>query len=491
MALAVLVAATAVQGASGRLAEQICEMARDPDPRVRFQAALTLGGIDPPLKTRALGEIVLRDSGDPWVRSAVLLSAGDRPAELLSDVFSHLAEAGGRDGLREFIHDLTEMIGVKGKESEIASTIALVASMNDESADVARAAALEGLIRGLRNGGGGARAIPGVEEPLAKLLASPENGVGRSTENLANLLLPADSKTLSKLVADAISTAGDTSRDESARARAAALLTRARFEEAGPVLRPLLEPANSEALQLAAIQSLSAIGSEEAIGMLIAALPGFTPKARDRALDALLSRPERELRLLDGLESGAVSVQILDPARRSRLLDASGGEVARRAAVLFDRKRGEEDPKLFEKYRAALDLEGSKSRGEKTFKDRCAQCHRLNGEGYALGPDLTSVRANPRETVLTNILYPNRVIAPGYSNYVVVTKDGREASGISGASTPASVVLRRAAGEEETIMRRDIQSLRDTELSIMPEGLEDGLGPQDLADLIAFVLEEP
>ena len=89
--------------------------------------------------------------------------------------------------------------------------------------------------------------------------------------------------------------------------------------------------------------------------------------------------------------------------------------------------------------------------------------------------------------MLIAILDPNRAVEPQYVNYVAQTKDGQTVSGVVARETGNSVTLRVPGGQEQTVLRADLESFRSTGLSLMPEGLEAGLSPQDLADLIAFV----
>jgi putative heme-binding domain-containing protein len=91
------------------------------------------------------------------------------------------------------------------------------------------------------------------------------------------------------------------------------------------------------------------------------------------------------------------------------------------------------------------------------------------------------------EDLLTSILDPNSAIAPEYANYLVETTDGVLLNGILRSETPASITLVRAQGETDIVRRSDIREIRTEGLSLMPDGLEQGLEYQDLADLLAFL----
>src|SRR5262249_9520473 len=82
---------------------------------------------------------------------------------------------------------------------------------------------------------------------------------------------------------------------------------------------------------------------------------------------------------------------------------------------------------------------------------------------------------------------PNQAVEARYVNYSAVTKSGREISGIVAAETPSSVTLRSAGGVEETVLRTDLSDFSSSALSLMPEGFEKILNPQEVADLIAYL----
>jgi putative heme-binding domain-containing protein len=132
-------------------------------------------------------------------------------------------------------------------------------------------------------------------------------------------------------------------------------------------------------------------------------------------------------------------------------------------------------------------LAGDRARGRAVFEKTCATCHRADGVGIEVGPNLATVTARSPEDLLVQILDPNREVAPGFVNYNVATDDGRVISGLIAEETGTSLTLKRAEGVTEIVPRARIENVSATGLSVMPEGLESGLSTQDLADLIAFI----
>jgi putative heme-binding domain-containing protein len=145
---------------------------------------------------------------------------------------------------------------------------------------------------------------------------------------------------------------------------------------------------------------------------------------------------------------------------------------------------------IIRRYDAALKLEGDPRRGAEVFERNCLTCHQRAGKGHRVGPDLASVAGRAKETLLSDILDPNREVAPDSMSFVLVTKDGQVLTGLIAEETPAAVKLRRAEGVEESVPRGEIAELRATGQSLMPVGLETALSPQDVADLIE-VLRRP
>jgi putative heme-binding domain-containing protein len=139
-------------------------------------------------------------------------------------------------------------------------------------------------------------------------------------------------------------------------------------------------------------------------------------------------------------------------------------------------------------YQHALTLPGDAARGKEVFKKVCAACHRLEGVGFEIGPNLATLKNRGPETILVNVLDPSREVNPQYLNYVLATTDGRVITGLLADETASSVTLKRAENISETVLRVNIDELRSSGLSLMPEGMEKDVDPQAMADLIAYLL---
>jgi len=146
-----------------------------------------------------------------------------------------------------------------------------------------------------------------------------------------------------------------------------------------------------------------------------------------------------------------------------------------------------ESAPILARYRPSLDLKGDPAKGRLLFEKSCLQCHRAGSEGHDAGPDLTAFRSRSPEQLLADIVDPNREVQPKYVGHKVLTEDGELVDGLLMRSDASGVTLRRAQGETDTIPRSKIRKWESTGFSLMPEGLEQALDLQQMADLLAFI----
>jgi putative heme-binding domain-containing protein len=125
------------------------------------------------------------------------------------------------------------------------------------------------------------------------------------------------------------------------------------------------------------------------------------------------------------------------------------------------------------------------SHGRAVFARTCSQCHTLYGEGGQVGPDLTGSNRFNLDYVLQNVIDPSAVIAREFQVTLVRTKDGRVVSGIAAETDHAIKVV----SETGTVVvpRDQVDKVKRSDLSMMPEGLIFGLTEQDVADLVAYL----
>jgi putative heme-binding domain-containing protein len=141
--------------------------------------------------------------------------------------------------------------------------------------------------------------------------------------------------------------------------------------------------------------------------------------------------------------------------------------------------------------RTILALGGDAARGEGLFWSQavnCGRCHKVGDRGTALGPELTTIgKARPREDLLESILEPSRRIEPKYATYIARTVDGRTFSGLLMRRDEQEVVLRDGQNKEIVLASKDVEELKPSRTSLMPDGQLAGLTAQEAADLLEYL----
>ena len=140
-------------------------------------------------------------------------------------------------------------------------------------------------------------------------------------------------------------------------------------------------------------------------------------------------------------------------------------------------------------YQAGGSQPGDAMRGRAIFAKVCAQCHTLFGTGGHVGPDLTGSNRGDLDYILQNIIDPNAVIPNDYRAWNLDTKDGRSVTGVMKEQNERAVTL-ATANETVTVPRNEIETLQQSQLSMMPEGLMLPLLEQEVRDLI-YYLRQP
>ncbi len=161
--------------------------------------------------------------------------------------------------------------------------------------------------------------------------------------------------------------------------------------------------------------------------------------------------------------------------------------LAQRAKSILEVAGQSSRKQIVEHYVAAAKLTGEASKGGVIYVKSCASCHRRGSQGQDVGPNLATVLEHSNEKLLTNILDPNADIQPGYQAYTVLLDTGEILSGLLFSETANSISIKQANGLTRTISRDEIERLQNTNVSLMPEGLETTLTQQDVADLLAFL----
>jgi putative heme-binding domain-containing protein len=292
----------------------------------------------------------------------------------------------------------------------------------------------------------------------------------------------------SSRVTGALKVAVDKKGAEGDRVAAVRRLGRAEYQFVSKDLFALLEPRQPEALRLAVIRTLTQISEPLSVAPLMERWSDFSPAVRQAVLHAFTTRRVLAAEFLAQLGEGALPLAEVDTATRKRFENLSDGKLAKQSVALFQRQPLMNARARFAEYRGVLELKGHADRGRVVFRERsCFNCHRLGGEGVFVGADLFTVKDMPRYELLRNILSPNLFFMPNFQVFVAEDEDGELVEGLLAGSNSVTVTLRRALGDETVLHRKSVKRLKGLNVSLMPEGLLQGLTNQQVADLLEFI----
>jgi putative membrane-bound dehydrogenase-like protein len=260
-----------------------------------------------------------------------------------------------------------------------------------------------------------------------------------------------------------------------------------------PLLQ-LLNPGESEAVQLAVLMALQRFDDRRIADALLHGYGKMNSRLRSRARTVLFRRKTWALAFLKGVDRGsypAAEVAVEELRHLALFKDKQLDELVRKH--WGNVQPGTSEDKLAEVRRLTNDLRaagGDARSGRELYRKHCATCHRLFGEGETIGPDLTHANRKDRDYLLVSIVDPSALIRKEYVSYVVQTTDGRVLTGLMAAQTPGSITLVGAKNERTTIPREKIESIQESPVSLMPENLLRQLKPQQVRDLFAYLQSE-
>jgi putative membrane-bound dehydrogenase-like protein len=471
---------------SSVLPTELLTLADDPDPRVRFQCALSLGDVNDVRVIQPLARIALRNLDDKWTRAAVLTGINHREEFFLRE-FLRLASQYNFESLPAMMSDLGRILGAAVPPERLGPALQeLVASKSstDLPWEMAAASGFGDALKAREAGtvnslspSDGERARVRSSSDRPPLMGLSEGGSPELRDALQNLF-----KRASDL-------AVDNHQPLTLRLPAISLLGQAEYSTSAKPLEQLIEPQQPSEIQTAAIRSLGQFPNTNVAVALVtkARWNGYTPAVRDIVLSLLMPNTNSLHALFGAIEKGDVAPYTVNADRRNQLMKHKDPSIQERANALFKDLTPGDRMKVYEETRSVLTLTPDSKNGHAVFQKNCTPCHTFAGEGHVVGPDLTGIRNQPSEVILLHIVVPEYEIMPIYTSYNVETKDGQSYTGILAGETPSAITLRMTQGVEQPIPRSNIASMLTSRLSLMPQELEKAMTKQEMADLVAFL----
>ncbi len=437
--------------------------------RVRYNSALVLGSIEGQQVVGALAKVAARDGADKWFRAAVLSGIGNRMPEFLS-AFRAQQQA-EPIAFASVMKDLGRLFG-SGASTEACRLLLkeVLASNADPDWRIS-------TILGLAEGVSGRLKEFGIA-PKGLLYAIQGNSSQAS-----------ETKALDNFVGRVLEIAANPAEKTRQRISAIALLAYTDFEKSHGVLQKFMIPNTVPELSLEAVTAFARLDNPRGAAILLekSAWSAYTPRIKSAVVAAVVSKPLFINELFLAIERGSIGGAELSSADRMRLISDKNTQISDRAKILFKELEGGNRMNVYQDYRNALTAKVDHNLGKAVFQKACSACHTYQNIGGKVGPDLTGVKNQPADALLLHILVPNYEVLPAYQSISISTNDGRSFSGWLVSENENSLTLRTTFGTDESILRRNISSLNNSGLSLMPDGLEQGINKDEMAKLIAYL----
>lgn len=342
------------------------------------------------------------------------------------------------------------------------------------------------LLTGIAKGFEGVRKVAapqGWDETAKALAADPNADVQRIARELSVVF--GDGHAMEEIKALAVNDGASVE----ARQQAIHTLVEAREESVAPLLQKLL---THRELGIAAVRGLAAVHHPDTGKILVDQFNTFAPPTKFEVANTLASRVEFAQLMVQGVADGKVDRQFISPFLLRQMQTLGNEALSAKVNELWpELKQLSADKKQkIETWKTKLTAEtlsaANASRGRVLFEASCAKCHRLFGSPMGIGPDLTGAQRSNLHYVLENTLDPSATLGEAYKMTIAVLIDGRVINGIVGAKTETTTTFNTPTGPV-VIQNDDIEETRISALSIMPEGQLDLLSEEQVADLVKYI----
>jgi putative membrane-bound dehydrogenase-like protein len=383
--------------------------------------------------------------------------------------------------------------------SRIPKVTKLIARRIAEGADKQPAALNELLANGARMPDGQAEIIAGIAEALKGWRKAPKPAAWEAfvaTIPKAEVAAQDQARQLNVIFGDGQAL------DE---IRKIALDDNALMEQRRAALLSLIEAKDAQlkavcekliyvrGVNMEAIQGLTQFDEEGVAIRIIGRYLQLYPHERPQAIMALVSRPRFAGHLLKAVEEGKIPKADFGPSAARQVRAFNDAKLNAQLTKVWGeaRETSADKLKLVAELKARHTPESlakaDLGKGRALYAAVCGQCHKLYGEGGALGPDLTGSGRHDINYLFENIVDPSAVVDAAYYLNSLTLKDGRVLSGIVGTQSERTLTL-RAVGQETVIDKQDITKRDTLPISLMPEGLLQAFTAEQQRDLLAYLM---
>ncbi len=478
-----------------QIVETILTMVADEQPRVRLRVLLALSQFNTlqfdrhasTIKENILA-LLKRQDNDQWLGMAATAAVSRMPVTFSRELLSASMNARAI----QVAETLARVVGQNQDLNDIVWYFELLAQRGNLNAKE-QALLLEAVSEGLaaRRPPAPTADIQRIKTALSRLETSNSALLVRAAAKLRKQFQLPVSPGMKKLIAHAKQAVLKKEGPPEERLEFLQLIALDEFTDREQLLYNLLDNTEPIALQREALQQLWYADQPQVGQELLKKWPTLGPEARKHAGNILLYKSKYHDLLLRALEDGSINLgeMNLDLERRRVLLWSDDEDIKQRATALFSDAGVVQRKEAIEKMKPALALAGDIAKGRTLYTQRCGQCHKYADVGIEVGPALTEINRKSKASLLHDILDPNAAVDTRYINHSITTKDGNIYTGIIQQETDDQITLRSTGGMDHTFQKNDIEQFKSLGISLMPEGQETNMSHEDMADLLAFLLQ--
>ncbi|MBL8818692.1 MAG: HEAT repeat domain-containing protein [Planctomyces sp.] len=479
---------------------RIQTLAEDPHPRVRLQAAIAASKLDNAPAIPILIDVLAR-SEDPLTPRIVWQNIHPHLESQTVQFVASVKKTRGITKANEFPAAVVELLpraadrilGAAKPDTDAVTQLVSLMLLEPGAAESADRA-LQLLTQRVRSGELKADSLKNIRSTLGDSLKAKTTGPLEDPVVVSALELGASVGMMESV--DRVSSEILKTGESPIRLRFLNAIINAGRENGLEIATLLLEKSTDISEQQKLVQAIGRIAAADASTLLVSKLPGLPEAVQPVAVEALTDRAASSKQLLAAVAEKKIPAAMINANQARKMLSLKDAELSRMLGEHWGTVRTDRDParaRLISQMRNTLRTShGDAASGQKIFRRVCGQCHKMYGEGAEVGPDVTRNGRASFEQLLSNVFDPSLVIGASYQALTIVTTDGRVISGLPVEDSPQRVVLKVQGDKQEVIARTDIEEIALSRLSLMPEGLEKQLQPQEMIDLFAFLtLDRP
>jgi putative heme-binding domain-containing protein len=469
---------------SRNLPDALVEVAeQEPNPAGRLQLAASCQSLDSRIAIPVLNALSLRDhdATDPMIPLMIWFAYEPHVVMHRDKTLGWLRDRATAHELvrHELLPRVIRRLVATGKVDDLNACLQFAGAVDDANV---RRAALDGLVVALE----GRRVQPPAEwaEARTKLAKDSDAAVQAAVRRLgANFRDP-------RVIREAHGIASDSKRPAADRVAAVRSIAVAQLPESLGTLEKLLSGDGPPELRGEVLRALGGYDSREIPALVIGKWKSLNDSLRTEALTLLTGRRDWADELLSAIAGGRLTRDDLSAPAAQRIASLKDPQLTAKLEKTWGSVRqqtpAEIDDLIKRMRRVVATGKGDAEAGREVFQLKCATCHKFNGGGAEVGPDITGADRSV-EYLLINILDPNRVVGQPYYTHVIATKSGRVVTGKLVTDAPDGITLQGENNKIDVIPRGEIEEHAVKNISVMPEGLPKDMTEQQFRDLIEYV----